>query len=76
MVPNPETEVVFTPQRPGDVLRLFADPRKFMELSGWEPQVTFAEGITKTIDFFRNHSLGIKSLMESESGRNWEDVCR
>jgi UDP-glucose 4-epimerase len=73
-VANTETEVVFTPQRPGDVLRLYADPRKFIDLCAWQPQVSFDEGLTKTIDFFRNHPLGIKSLMESESGRNWEEV--
>ena len=32
------------------------------------------EGLTKTIEFFRNHPLGIKGLMESEFGRNWEEV--
>ena len=73
-VGNPKTKVVFTPQRPGDVLRLFADPRKFTDICGWEPQVSFDEGLTKTIDFFRNHPLGLKCLMESESGRNWEKM--
>ena len=74
MVSNPESKVVFTPQRPGDVLRLFADPKRFIELCSWQPQVSFDEGLTKTIDFFRNHPAGIKNLMESESGRNWEEV--
>jgi UDP-glucose 4-epimerase len=32
------------------------------------------ECLTKTIDFFRNHPLGIKGLMKSETGRNWEEV--
>jgi UDP-glucose 4-epimerase len=74
MVSNPESKVVFTPHRPGDVLRLYADPRKFTDLCAWQPQVSFDEGLTKTIDFFRNHPLGIKGLMESESGRNWEGI--
>ena len=74
MVSNPESKVVFTPQRPGDVLRLFADPKRFIELCSWQPQVSFDEGLIKTIAFFRNHPLGIKSLMESESGRNWEKL--
>jgi len=74
MVSNQEAEVVFTPQRPGDVLRLFADPKRFIELCSWQPQVSFDEGLIKTINFFRNHPLGIKSLMETESGRNWEKL--
>lgn len=71
-VSNPEAKISFTPQRPGDVLRLFADPRKFIDICGWKPTMSFDDGIEKTIDFFRNHPLGIKKLMESESGRNWE----
>ena len=74
MVSNPESKVVFTPHRPGDVLRLFADPKRFIELCSWQLQVSFDEGLTKTIDFFRNHPLGIKGLMDSESGRNWEEI--
>jgi UDP-glucose 4-epimerase len=76
MVGNPDTEVVFMSERPGDVLRLYADPRKFMEVCGWEPQVSFNEGLAETIDFFRHHPLGLNGLMESESGRNWEEKYR
>ena len=74
MVSNPESKVIFTPQRPGDVLRLFADPKRFIELCSWQPQVSFDEGLAMTIEFFRSHPAGIKNLMESESGRNWEEV--
>jgi UDP-glucose 4-epimerase len=74
MVSNPESRVVFTPHRPGDVLRLYADPRKFTDICAWQPKVSFDEGLTKTINFFRNHPLGIKGLMETESGRNWEEM--
>ena len=74
MVSNPESKVVFTPQRPGDVLRFFADSKRFIELCSWQPQVSFDEGLTKTIEFFRNHPLGFKGLMKNESGRNWEKL--
>ena len=74
MVSNPGSKVIFTPQRPGDVLRLYADPRKFTDICTWKPQVSFDEGLKKTINFFRNHPLGMKGLIETESGRNWEEV--
>jgi len=74
MVGNPKTEILFTPNRPGDVFRLFADTKKFMGLCDWEPQVSFDEGLARTVGFFRNHPLGIEALMEGESGRNWEEV--
>lgn len=74
MVGNPNTQIEFTPDRPGDVLRLYADPKRFMELCDWKAQVNFDEGLTKTIDFFRHHPLGLKGLMDAESGRNWEEL--
>jgi UDP-glucose 4-epimerase len=76
MTGNSNTEIVFTSERPGDVLRLYADPRKFVEICGWRPQVRFDEGIARTIEFFRHHPLGLKGLIESESGRNWEEKYR
>ena len=76
LVGNPNTKIMFTAERPGDVLRLYADPRKFSHLCDWHPQEDFEEGLAKTIDFFRHHPLGLKSLLENESGRNWEEVSK
>ena len=72
MVSQSPINVIYTPQRPGDVLRLYADSRKFIDLCGWKPRVSFDAGLAKTIDFFRNHPLGPKELMAGEVGRNWE----
>jgi UDP-glucose 4-epimerase len=72
MVGNPDTHISFGPERPGDVLRLYADAGKFMELSDWEPRICLDDGLAKTIEFFRSHPVGLKGLMESERGRNWE----
>ena len=71
-VNNSDCKVTFTPGRPGDVLRLYADSTKFAEICGWQPQVSLDEGLANTIDFFRNHPIGLKGLIESEAGRNWE----
>lgn len=67
-----QTEVAFGPQRPGDVLRLFADTRRFTRLCGWESKVNLDEGLIRTISYFRNHPLGLQHLTESESSKNWE----
>ena len=65
-------KVEFTPHRPGDVLRLWADPRKFMALCDWQPQTDFETGLNKTIEFFRNHPKGIQNLTKEAAERNWE----
>ncbi|MBU0484849.1 MAG: SDR family NAD(P)-dependent oxidoreductase [Proteobacteria bacterium] len=72
LVGNQESEVEMMAERPGDVGRLYADPSVFLKLSDWRPQVSFADGLTKTIDYFRNHPTGIVSLLKGETGRNWE----
>lgn len=72
MVGNSESEVIFASSRPGDVLRLYADPSKFKEQCDWQPRVSLEEGLANTIEFFRHHPLGLSSLMQTESGRNWE----
>lgn len=66
-----ERRIQYITKRPGDVNRLLADTSEFTKISNWKPQVTFEKGLHQTIDFFRNHPLGIKSLMDTESGCNW-----
>ena len=72
MVQNLDVKVEFTPERPGDVLRLWADPSKFIELCDWRSKVDFETGLYKTIHYFLNHPLGKEGLMRGELGRNWE----
>lgn len=58
--------------RPGDVLRLFADASRMRKLTGWRPEVSFEEGLKRTIESFRARPEGARSLLGQEAGRNWE----
>jgi UDP-glucose 4-epimerase len=42
----------FAPPRPGDVKHSMADISRAKELLGYEPVVSFEEGLKKTVDFF------------------------
>lgn len=42
-------------ERKGDVPGLVASAQKIKKELGWEPKVSLAEGLRKTIDFFRSH---------------------
>lgn len=75
-ISDKNVNIEFTPGRPGDVLRLFADSSKFRQSCGWRPETDFEEGLRKTIDYFRNHPLGIKELIKAEAGRNWNEVYK
>jgi nucleoside-diphosphate-sugar epimerase len=44
----------FAPARPGDILHSQADVAKARQLLQWKPQVSFREGIEKTIAWYRS----------------------
>jgi len=46
--------------RPYDVSRLTCDNSKLVHLTGWKPEVTFEEGLRKTVDWYESN------------GRMWE----
>lgn len=73
MVAVSGTKVEFTLGRPGDVLRLWADPGKFIEMSHWKPSIDFNKGLSCTIDFFRTHKMDYQNLLKNELCRNWEN---
>ena len=72
MIANPDVRVRHLQNRPGDVSRLYADPGKFGSLTNWKPKTTFSEGLKKTIDYFRNHPNGRKTLLEQAQDKNWQ----
>ncbi len=41
--------------RPTEIWRMFADNRKAKEILGWEPKISFEEGLSKTIQWFREY---------------------
>ncbi len=48
----------FKPKRPGDVYRTYADSSKAERLLGWKGKINFAEGLRRTVDWFRAHPSG------------------
>ncbi|MBC2716508.1 MAG: NAD-dependent epimerase/dehydratase family protein [Desulfobacteraceae bacterium] len=72
IVSNSTVRIDFIDSRPGDVLRLYADSQKFMSFCGWKPNIEFKEGLKRTVEYFRNHPIGIKNLLKDEVARNWE----
>jgi nucleoside-diphosphate-sugar epimerase len=45
----------FTPVRPGDVLRTFADISRAKRILGYKPRVNFEAGLRLTVDWFESH---------------------
>jgi UDP-glucose 4-epimerase len=53
-----ETEPEYADSRPGDVKHSFADIGKARELLGFDPAVSFEEGLQRTVDWFRDGGAG------------------
>jgi len=50
-----EPEIVRAPKRPGDLYMAEFSCGKAERLLGWKPEVSFAEGVKKTLAYFQQH---------------------
>jgi len=72
MIGNSSSKIEYIKNRPGDVLRLYADSTAFREITNWNPKVSFEGGLLKTIKWFKSRPEGISALLNQEKGVNWE----
>jgi UDP-glucose 4-epimerase len=71
MAGKPASTIKHCQDRPGDVLRLYADASIFGKITGWSAKVSFEDGLRRTVDWFKSRPEGIKSLLRQEKGVNW-----
>ena len=64
-------EPVRMPGRPSDVLRLFGDARKLQSTLGMKPQVSIREGLTRTVEWFRENVQLTPAVLASMDPQNW-----
>ena len=65
---KPRSLIEFVADRPGHDYRYALDVSRITEL-GWEPQVTFAEGLEQTVRWYEHHQGWWRAL---KSGEYWE----
>jgi len=65
---KPRSLIEFVADRPGHDYRYALDIARITEL-GWEPRVTFAEGLERTVGWYRAHEEWWRPL---KSGEYWE----
>lgn len=68
---NTASKIAFVQNRPGDVLRLFADATSFRDCTGWRPEIPLKAGLQKTMDWFKLKSERISDMLSQERGLNW-----
>jgi UDP-glucose 4-epimerase len=54
-----DVPIEHAPNRPGEQRESFVNADKARELLGWAPEVTLAEGLAKTYDWFSRHINGV-----------------
>ncbi|MGB7342141.1 MAG: GDP-mannose 4,6-dehydratase [Phototrophicaceae bacterium] len=67
-----DAKIIYDEPRPGDILRLYADSSKAGQLLGFEPQVTFNEGLQNLKDWYDTQANSPEELLKAEKVRNWE----
>lgn len=68
---NSSSPIVHVPDRPSDVLRLWGDPQRLHSLLGDSPSVSLADGLRKTIDWFREHVPVTAAVLASLDAKTW-----
>jgi dTDP-glucose 4,6-dehydratase len=71
-----EDKIEFVTDRPGHDRRYSVDWNKINRELGWEPSVTFEEGLRKTIAWYQNHREWWQPLKERETAfftKNYEE---
>ena len=65
LVNKPESLIKFVKDRPGHDLRYSLHTKKIREL-GWKPQTRFADGIKKTVEWYKQNEKWWKPVIENE----------
>ncbi|MGP6558830.1 dTDP-glucose 4,6-dehydratase [Ornithobacterium rhinotracheale] len=61
-----EQLITFVKDRPGHDLRYAIDASKIKEELGWQPSVTFEQGLSQTIDWYLNNQAWLENVVNGE----------
>lgn len=67
-----EAPVKHIEERPGDVLRLYADSTYAQELLSFKPRITLAEGLRMLKEWYEQQDASAPEMLEDEIMRNWQ----
>lgn len=59
---KPKSLIEFVADRPGHDMRYDINSSYIHQKLGWQPSVSFEEGITRTVDWYKNNSVWLKAF--------------
>jgi len=68
-----EKLITFVKDRPGHDLRYAIDANKINRELGWEPSVTFEQGLSKTIDWFMENQQWLKDVTSGDYQKYYQE---
>jgi dTDP-glucose 4,6-dehydratase len=71
-----ESLIKHVKDRPGHDRRYAIDASKIINQLGWEPSVTFEEGIVKTIDWYISHKDWLKNVVSGDYQKYYKRMYR
>ena len=63
---KPESLKKIVPDRPGHDRRYLLDSSKLRRELGWQPQVSFEDGLRATVDWYRSHERWWRRIKSGE----------
>jgi dTDP-glucose 4,6-dehydratase len=74
---KPDSLIEYVTDRPGHDRRYALSSEKLMLETGWAPQVTFDDGLARTVDWYRSHTAWVARVRSGEYlsyyARNYEN---
>jgi dTDP-glucose 4,6-dehydratase len=69
-----EKLITYVKDRPGHDLRYAIDANKINKELGWEPSVTFEQGLEITIDWYLNNEEWLNNVTSGDYGKYYEKM--
>lgn len=69
---KPDSKIVYSDRRPGDVVRLLSNSSKAQHLLQFETTVKLWDGLVRLRDWYASQNKTPEELLEQEIERNWE----
>lgn len=68
------SKILYLPERPNDVLRLYGDPGRLRSAFNDSPSISIEEGLRKTVEWFKKNVPDINTIIASFPEREWEKL--